>query len=86
MASVRTALIAVGALVVPLAILLWRIDPLRMRRRVAMSGAALCLFVMVGLPPETWVRFAVWLIIGLALYIFYGYRHSKLHVTPKAVP
>jgi hypothetical protein len=41
--SVRTALIAAGALVVPLAILLWRIDPLRMRRRVAMSGAAMCL-------------------------------------------
>src|SRR5256714_503718 len=53
---------------------------------VSLSGAALCLFVMVGLPPETWVRFAVWLIIGLALYIFYGYRHSKLHVAPKAAP
>src|SRR5213082_2118520 len=52
---------------------------------VSLTGAVLCLFVMVGLPFETWVRFAVWLIIGLALYIFYGYRHSKLHVTPKAV-
>src|SRR5881394_3248700 len=52
---------------------------------VSLTGAALCLFVMVGLPFETWVRFAVWLVIGLALYIFYGYRHSKLHVTPKAV-
>src|SRR3989454_12679528 len=50
---------------------------------VALTGAALCLFVMVGLPLETWVRFAVWLIIGLALYIFYGYRHSKLHVASR---
>ena len=53
---------------------------------VALTGAALCLFVMIGLPLETWVRFAVWLIIGLALYIFYGYRHSKLHVAPRAAP
>jgi len=51
---------------------------------VALTGAALCLFVMVGLPLETWVRFAVWLIIGLALYIVYGYRHSKLHVASDA--
>src|SRR5213592_162754 len=53
---------------------------------ISLSGAALCLLVMVGLPLETWVRFAVWLIIGLALYIFYGYRHSKLHVAPRAAP
>jgi APA family basic amino acid/polyamine antiporter len=53
---------------------------------VSLAGAALCLFVMFGLPVETWVRFAVWLIIGLALYLVYGYRHSKLHGAPKALP
>jgi APA family basic amino acid/polyamine antiporter len=47
---------------------------------VSLSGAALCLFVMVGLPLETWGRFALWLIIGLVLYLFYGYRHSRLHL------
>jgi len=46
---------------------------------VSLTGAALCLFVMVGLPLETWVRFAGWLSIGLILYLFYGYRHSRLH-------
>ncbi|HKW40350.1 MAG TPA: amino acid permease, partial [Gemmatimonadales bacterium] len=51
---------------------------------VSVTGAVLCLFVMVGLPLETWVRFAAWLIIGLGLYVGYGYRHSRLHpqVTP----
>jgi APA family basic amino acid/polyamine antiporter len=46
---------------------------------VSLTGALLCLFVMVGLPFETWVRFAVWLVLGLALYVGYGYRHSRLH-------
>jgi APA family basic amino acid/polyamine antiporter len=45
---------------------------------VSLTGTALCVFVMVGLTRETWVRFGVWLILGLALYVFYGYRHSTL--------
>jgi basic amino acid/polyamine antiporter, APA family len=45
---------------------------------VAPLGAGLCLFVMYGLPVETWVRFAVWLVIGLLLYFGYGFRNSTL--------
>ena len=33
-----------------------------------------CLILMTSLPLETWVRFFVWLVIGLAIYYFYG-RH-----------
>jgi APA family basic amino acid/polyamine antiporter len=45
---------------------------------VSLIAAALCVFVMLGLPRETWVRFAVWLVLGLALYFLYGIRHSRL--------
>jgi len=44
---------------------------------VAPLGAASSLFLMLGLPFDTWVRFAVWLLVGLLLYGFYGRRHSR---------
>ncbi len=37
-----------------------------------------CLFLAWGLPLITWVRFAVWLTIGLTIYLLYGYRRSAL--------
>jgi len=30
------------------------------------------------LPGVTWLRFGVWLLVGLALYACYGRRHSRL--------
>ena len=41
-------------------------------------GVAACLFIMVGLPYQAWERFGLWLAVGIALYVIYGYRHSKL--------
>jgi basic amino acid/polyamine antiporter, APA family len=43
---------------------------------VAPLGVASSLFLMAGLPLDTWLRFAGWLIIGILLYGFYGMRHS----------
>jgi APA family basic amino acid/polyamine antiporter len=45
---------------------------------VALGGAAACVFVMAGLPQRTWIRFAVWTAVGVALYFAYGYRKSTL--------
>src|SRR4029079_9000097 len=45
---------------------------------VAILGTAACLFVMAGLPRQAWERFGVWLVLGLVLYFFYGYSHSRL--------
>jgi APA family basic amino acid/polyamine antiporter len=37
-----------------------------------------CLYLMVQLPVVTWIRFGIWLVIGLVLYFAYGYRNSTL--------
>lgn len=40
-------------------------------------GMISCIYLMMGLPTLTWIRFGVWLLAGLLLYFCYGYRHSK---------
>jgi len=46
---------------------------------VPLLGIACCVYLMLGLPWVTWVRFGLWLVVGLVLYVVYGYRKSKLH-------
>ena len=53
---------------------------------VAPVGAALCVFVMRGLPHLAWVRFGWWLAFGLLLYALYGYWHSTLRRRTGPVP
>ena len=43
-----------------------------------------CLLLMAGLPITNWIRFFVWLIIGLFVYYFYGRHHSQLAVEDAA--
>ncbi|GGG41901.1 amino acid permease [Hymenobacter glacieicola] len=45
---------------------------------VPILGILTCLVMMVSLPWETWLRLAVWLAIGLAIYYGYGRKHSNL--------
>ncbi|WP_192987667.1 amino acid permease [Carnobacterium mobile] len=38
-----------------------------------------CLYLMFQLSLTVWIMFAVWLVLGLVVYSFYGYRHSRLN-------
>jgi basic amino acid/polyamine antiporter, APA family len=62
--------------------LLWLVSPL---------SVLLCVYLMYSLPVMTWIRFLLWLDIGLILYFFYGHSNSRIvtskervgHRTPK---
>jgi APA family basic amino acid/polyamine antiporter len=41
-------------------------------------GVIFCIALMLSLPVLTWIRFFVWLVIGLVIYFLYSIRHSKL--------
>jgi len=45
---------------------------------VPILGIATCLFMMVFLPMDTWIRLIVWMLIGLDIYLVYGAKNSHL--------
>ncbi len=45
---------------------------------VPILGVCTCLFMMVFLPLDTWIRLIVWMLIGFDVYLFYGMKHSGL--------
>jgi APA family basic amino acid/polyamine antiporter len=51
---------------------------------VAPAGALSAVFLMFGLPLDTWIRFIVWLVIGLVIYALYGTRHSRIGEAARA--
>jgi APA family basic amino acid/polyamine antiporter len=42
-------------------------------------GVASCIFLMTALPGITWLRFVIWLVIGLIVFFSYSFKHSLLH-------
>ena len=66
-------------------IILRRTDPGRPRAFrtpfvpvIPLLGIAMCVYLMLGLPAVTWMRFGLYLAAGLGLYFAYGFWHSLL--------
>lgn len=45
---------------------------------VPILGIVTCLFMMVFLPMDTWIRLLVWMLIGMDIYLAYGAKHSHM--------
>ena len=41
-------------------------------------GVLFAVYLMTDLPLATWIRFVIWLAVGMVIYALYGYRHSRL--------
>jgi APA family basic amino acid/polyamine antiporter len=46
---------------------------------VPIMGIVVCVYLMTSLPIEAWERLAIWLLIGLAIYWFYGRKNTKIN-------
>jgi len=47
---------------------------------IPVLGLLSCFYLMTELGYTNWLRFLIWLVIGLVIYFTYSYRHSKLNV------
>lgn len=45
---------------------------------IPVLGILCCIYLMIGLPKDTWVRLLAWMGIGFAIYFLYGIRNSRL--------
>ncbi len=45
---------------------------------VPLLGVGMCVLLMLSLPVLTWIRFFIWLVVGLLIYFCYGVGHSRL--------
>ena len=45
---------------------------------IPVLGALCCLCLMITIPAKSWLVFFGWMAVGLIVYFFYGYKHSRL--------
>jgi APA family basic amino acid/polyamine antiporter len=50
---------------------------------VPILAAVICVYLMLNLSLETWIRFLVWMVLGFAVYALYGYRKSRVGETER---
>lgn len=50
---------------------------------VPLLAAAICIYLMLNLTLETWLRFGIWMALGFAVYFVYGYRKSRVGHTER---
>jgi basic amino acid/polyamine antiporter, APA family len=50
---------------------------------VPILAAVICIYLMLNLSLETWIRFLVWMVLGFAVYALYGYRKSRVGETER---
>lgn len=49
---------------------------------IPVLGVMCCSYLMTGLGVMNWIRFGIWMLVGLAVYFLYSYSHSKLRNRP----
>jgi len=47
---------------------------------VSGMGVLFCAAMAASLPNGTWLRLILWSVLGILIYLFYGYRNSRLRV------
>lgn len=47
---------------------------------IPVLGLLSCCYLLTGMGWTNWMMFGVWLVIGLVVYLMYGYKKSKLNV------
>jgi APA family basic amino acid/polyamine antiporter len=43
-------------------------------------SVAASIYLMLNLPGETWLRFGIWMVLGIIVYFLYGRRNSRFSV------
>ena len=67
-------------LLVALVLTIWTV--IKKLSLIPVLGLSSSLYLMTELGYTNWLRFLIWLVIGLVIYFTYGYRHSRM-ATPQ---